>query len=190
MPFTVMRPGGVKDVKYRPYLRLLRQRGIDLGKARRVAEPERAQRWLPVWDTRSEAQDFVDELVKRTTPGWQVAETSQPISTGPLGPILFQLVRSGVQITVAVDTLSRIVIQSAYPEALPVLSYAIVDEATWENFCRKGGDLPLLVQQLGPLLTGLTLEQMQTLGFAVADEHTEETVLVEAPAMQDQPSAA
>src|SRR5215207_10084248 len=99
MPFTVYRPGGVTDNQFQPYARLLRQTGFDLGKLRRVPDPATGQRWLHVWDHRAEAQQFADTLSERTgDPPWEVVEVHDPISEGPLGPILIQYVRMSTEL--------------------------------------------------------------------------------------------
>src|SRR4051794_40142857 len=49
MGFTVYRGGGTRDSEFQAYVRLLRQRGVDIGKVKRVLEPEAGRRWLYVW---------------------------------------------------------------------------------------------------------------------------------------------
>ena len=62
MGFTVTRPGGTRDRQLQAYARLLRQRGVDLGRLPRVRDPMTDKHWLYLWDTRAEAQAYADEL--------------------------------------------------------------------------------------------------------------------------------
>jgi hypothetical protein len=95
MAFTVHRNDGItKDAEFEAYARLLRQKGIDLGKLPRAPEPGTRRRWLYVWDSREKAQAFADELRKRTRDNaWAVVEVDAPPSEGPMGPIIVQVGR-------------------------------------------------------------------------------------------------
>ncbi len=66
MGYTVTHRGGTKDVDFEEYARLLRQRGADLARLRRVPEPGTGRRWLHVWGSEAEAKAFADELNERT----------------------------------------------------------------------------------------------------------------------------
>src|SRR5437868_3602603 len=93
MLFTVVPKGESNGSEFRPYYRLLRRKGVDLGNWPRAWAPG-GGRWLPVWDTEAEAAAFAREL-KPHTPGaeWDVVGVDQPTSRGPLGPIEVQMGR-------------------------------------------------------------------------------------------------
>src|SRR6202451_4730554 len=91
MGFTVTHQGGTKDVEFEAYARLLRQKGVDLAKLKRVPEPGTGRRWLYLWNVEADAQAFADELKKRTRDkAWQVVPVDAPSSEGPLGPVEIQ----------------------------------------------------------------------------------------------------
>src|SRR4051812_12366732 len=95
MGFTVTYPGGTKDFEFEAYARLLRQQGKNLGNLPRVPDPENpGRRWVYVWNTVEEAQQFADELKDQTgDTAWRVKSTGAPASNGPFGPVLIQLAR-------------------------------------------------------------------------------------------------
>src|SRR5580693_4748813 len=117
MAFTVSRSdGGTKDAEFEAYARLLRQRGVDLGKLPRAPEPGTGRRWLYVWDEKEAAQAFADELKQRTgDDAWAVVEVDAPPSEGPMGPIIIQVGRRSTGLVFELHPLSRAMIQSAYP---------------------------------------------------------------------------
>jgi hypothetical protein len=182
MGFTVTRDGGTKDNEFEAYARLLRQQGVDLGRLPRVPEPGTNRRWLYVWDTHAQAQAFADELKKRTRdPAWQVIQVSVPSSEGPLGPVLIQLARRGDGLIFAVHSLSQAMIRSAFPAAFGVHTVSI-DTQRWDDFRKSGGTLADLVRQIAPTLTGLSDEQLGTLGYAVIDDQSKEALVSVSPA--------
>jgi hypothetical protein len=184
MGFTVTRPGGTKDAEFQTYARLLRQRGVDLGRLPRVPEPGTNKRWLYLWKTQADAQAFADELKQQSgDPAWQVVPVNAPASEGPLGPILIQMVRQADGLTFGLHPLSRAMIRSAFPNAVSSTTYASIDPASWEDFRKKKGGLANLVRQLAPNLTGLTQEQLETLGYAVVDADTSETLVFVPPVL-------
>jgi hypothetical protein len=187
MAFTVYHPGGARDVEFNDYARLLRYRGADLGKVPRVRDPITESRWLYVWPDRSEAQEFAEELKNDTNdPGWEVLEVNGQTSEGPLGPFVVQLARRGDRLLFALTPLSRVLIRSAYPQAVPAVTYATIDKQTWDEYRRTKGGLDTLVQEIIPTLTGLNHEQLDTLGYVVLDEDTYETRVKVPPALPSQ----
>ncbi len=182
MGFTVNRAGGTKDNEFETYARLLRQQGVNLGKLPRVPEPGTKRRWLYVWDTQTKAQAFADEMKKCTgDPAWEVVPVDAPPSEGPMGPILIQLARRGDGLVFALHSLSLALIRSAYPKAFGVNSVAI-DTQRWYDFRKTQGNLADLVRQIAPSLTGLSIEELETLGYAVIDDQSEETLVFVPPA--------
>ena len=131
MGFTVTHAGGTKDAEFQEYARLLRQRGVDLGRVPRVPDPGTNRRWLYVWDTEAEARAFANELKKRTgDAGWSVVQVNGPASEGPLGPVVIQLARRADGLTFGLHPLGRATIQSAFPGTVPATSYASIDIPT------------------------------------------------------------
>ncbi len=182
MGFAVFRPGGTKDHEFEAYARLLRQQGVDLGRLPRVLEPGTGRRWLYVWDNEAKAQAFANELKKRTgDSAWEVIPVNAPPSEGPMGPVLIQLARRGDGLIFAIHPLSRAMIQSAFPDVFGVNTVSI-DTERWYDFRKTRGTLPDMVRQIAPTLTGLTSEQLETLGYAVIDDQSDDTLVFVPPA--------
>jgi hypothetical protein len=178
MGFTVNHSDGmVKDSEFQAYARLLRQSGVDLGKVPRVRENETPNRWLYVWKTEEEARAFAKELKKRTGQPWVVHPVNAPASEGPLGPLMVQLVRQGNGLVIALHTLSRALIRSAFPDARSPVCTVFIGTETWSDFRREKGGLSELVREILPNLTGLTAEQIEAIGYSVTDTITDQTVL-------------
>lgn len=177
MGFTVTRPGGMKDADLAAYSRVLRQQGQNLSSLPRTQDPENAKRrWVHVWDTEEEAQRFADELNEQTeAPGWRVMPTAVAPSTGPFGPVLIQLARRSDGLVLALHPLSRALIGEAYTGATPSASNTIIDEPTWTNFLKTRGSLKDLVDGTIPALTGLNMDQLTELGYAVIDADSDRT---------------
>jgi hypothetical protein len=181
LSFTVNRPGGMKSSDFQAYARLLRQRGVDLGKLPRVRDPITDNRWLYVWNTEAEARAFADELKEETgDSAWEVVPVSAQPTEGPLAPLMIQLVRQADGLTFALHPLSRATIRSAFPQAISATTYATIDTPTWHDFRKTKGGLADLVQEIAPALTGLAPDQLRSLGYVVVDADTDET-LVSAP---------
>jgi hypothetical protein len=182
--FTVTRPGGASDSEFQTYVRLLRQRGMDIGKLPRVRDPITGRRWLSVWNGREEAQRFADDLRQQTSdPAWEVIEVSAPTSEGPLGPVVVQLVRQADGLTFSLHPLSRALIRSAFPRAVSATTYATIDLPAWEDFKKTKGGLHELVREVAPSLTGLNAGQLDTVGYSVVDADTDETLVSVPPAL-------
>src|SRR5947209_9514975 len=130
MGFTVTRPVGAKDAAFEAYVRLLRQQGKDLANLPRVPDPENPRRrWVYVWNTQEEAQQFADELKEQTGDnGWRVEPTAAPPSNGPFGPVLFQLARRSDGSVLAMHPLSLAMIRAAFPDAKPGAAHAIMNK--------------------------------------------------------------
>jgi hypothetical protein len=177
MGFTVTRPVGTKDVEFEAYARLLRQQGKDLGNLPRVPDPENPRRrWVYVWNTQEEAQQFADELNRRTgNNGWRVEPTAAPPSNGPFGPVLIQLARRADGLAFALHPLSLNMIRETFPEVTPGASEAFITTQTWNDFSRTQGTLPDLVREIVPSLTGLSEDRLNDLGYAVIDADTDRT---------------
>src|SRR5438132_8269317 len=158
MGFTVTRPVGTNDAEFEAYVRLLRQKGKDLGNLPRVPDPENPRRrWVYVWNTQEEAEQFADELKDQTGDnGWRVEPTATPPSNGPFGPVLIQLARRSDGSVLALHLLSLAMIREAFPNATPGAIKAIIDTQIGNDFLKTQGSLSHLVEGVLPSLTGLT----------------------------------
>lgn len=182
MPFTVTRVG-MTDADFIWYSRRLSQQGANLGHLPRVLEPEAGRHWLAVWDGRGGAEAFAASLAACTDHAdWQVVETNG-VSDGPLGPVLIHVLRDGDGLTLATNQLSRAVLKGGFPLAVPTLSRAELSEADWLTYQAARGDLAELVREVAPLLTGLSLDELDLLGYAVLDDQTRHTLVAVSPAV-------
>lgn len=184
MGFTVTRPVGTKDAEFEAYVRLLRQQGKDLANLPRVPDPENPRRrWVYVWNTREEAQQFADDLKEQTgNNGWHVEPTAVPPSNGPFGPVLLQLARRSDGSVLALHPLSLAMIREAFPDARPGAVNAVISTQTYNDFLNTHGSLTDLVKEVAPFLTGLNMEQLTDLGYAVIDADDERTWVYMPPA--------
>ena len=73
-------------------------------------------------------------------------------------------------------------IREAFPAVRPRTSSAFVDTQTWKDFVATHGGLDDLVKETVPYLTGLTIDQLNDLGFAVIDADTDRTWVYVPPA--------
>jgi len=183
MAFTVSRNGnGTKDAEYKDYARLLRQRGVDLGKVPRVPEPDTGRRWLYVWDSREKAQTFADELKKRTgDKSWTVVKVAAPASEGPMGPIIVKLGRRATGLVFGLHPSSRTMIQSAFPDAKGAAATLSVNFETTQDFLKTHGSMEDLARELVPTLTGLEPADLESLGYALIEDDTDRTLVFVRP---------
>jgi hypothetical protein len=178
MGFTVNRAEGLnREAEFEVYARLLRQRGIDLGKLPRAPEPGTRNRWLYVWNSKAEADAFADELKKRTGDnGWEVIPVDAALSEGPLGPIIIQVGRRSNGLVFGLHPLSRAMIQSAFPDADPPVATIEISFETLQDFLKTYGTIGHLAEEIVPKLTGLNQEQLTALGYALIEDDTGRTL--------------
>ncbi|MEI8375417.1 MAG: hypothetical protein WCJ35_21565 [Planctomycetota bacterium] len=183
MGFTVTcKDGGTKDAEFEAYARLLRQQGVDLGKLPRAPEPSTRNRWLYVWDSLEKARAFADELKKRTRDGaWVVVEVAAPPSEGPMGPIIVQVGRRASGLAFGLHPLSRAMIQSAFPDAKAIATTVSIDFETYQDFLTTHGSLEDLAREVTPTLTGLKLQELEALGYALIEDDTDRTLVFVPP---------
>ena len=180
MAFTVSRLGaGTYNSEFEAYARLLRQRGVDLGKLPRAPDPMTGRHWLYVWSNEADAQAFADELKRNTEDTeWVVQAVSAPPSEGPLGPIIVQVGRRVGALVFGLHPLSRTMIQSAFPTAKrPAVTVSIAHETLQTT----RGTLKDLTQEVLPSLTGLTLSEIEKVGYAVIEEDSDRTLVFVKP---------
>lgn len=183
MGFTVNRnDAGTKDAEFEAYARLLRQRGVDLGRLPRAPEPRTGRRWLYVWDSRENAQEFADELSRRTgDDAWIVVQVDAPPSEGPMGPIIVQVGRRATGLAFGLHPLSRAMIRSAFPDAKGRAATVSINFETYQDFKTTHGSIDDLAREVVPTLTGLTLEELQELGYALIEDDTGRTLVFVPP---------
>ena len=183
MAFTVNRNDGMpKDAEFEAYARLLRQRGVDLGKLPRAPEPLTGRRWLYVWNSREEAQAFANELKKRTQDdAWEVVPVDAPPSEGPLGPIVIQVGRRANGLVMGLHPLSRSMIQSAFPEARGLTMTISIKFESLQDFQEKYGGIGDLAREVVPTLTGLKLPDLERLGYSLIEDDTDRTLVYVQP---------
>jgi hypothetical protein len=183
MPFTVSRSDSfAKDAEFEAYARLLRQQGVDLGKLPRVPEPETGRRWLYVWGSREKAQAFAEELKKRTRDrSWIVVDVAAPPSEGPMGPIIVQVGRRASGLVFGLHPLSRTMIQSAFPTAKATATTVSSNFETMQDFLATHGSLEDIAREVVPTLTGLELEELEKLGYALIEDDTDRTLVFVQP---------
>jgi hypothetical protein len=183
MAFTVSRnDGGTKDSEFEAYARLLRQQGIDLGKLPRTPEPGTGRRWLYVWHSREKAQAFADELKKRTRDNaWTVVEVAAPPSEGPMGPIIVQVGRRASGLAFGLHPLSRAMIHSVFPNAKGTAATISINFDTYKDFLATFGSIEDLAREVVPTLTGLKLQELEKLGYALIEDDTDRTLVFVKP---------
>jgi hypothetical protein len=178
MAFTVSRNGGsTKDAEFEAYTRLLRQQGVDLGKSPRAPEPGTGRRWLYAWDSREKAQAFADTLKKRTRDNaWAVVEVAAPRSEGPMGPIIVQVGRRSTGLVFGLHPSSRVMIQSAFPGTKGMANTISINFDSFPDFLTPYGSFENLARAVVPTLTGLKLQELEKLGFALVEDDTDRTL--------------
>jgi hypothetical protein len=183
MAFTVYRnDGGTRDSEFEAYARLLRQQGVDLGKLPRAPEPGTGRRWLYVWDSQDKAQAFANELKKRThDDAWAVTEVATPPSEGPLGPIIVQVGRRASGLVFGLHPLSRAMIQSVYPDLKGTAATVSINFDTSQDFLATHGRIKDLAREVVPALTGLKLDELEKLGYALIEDDTDRTLVFVRP---------
>lgn len=86
MAFSVIHLGGT-NADFTAYARLLRQSRVDPGKIPHEADAETLRLSPYVWQDRSSAEQFAEELRRHTGDNaWEVTEVAPPPPEGPLGP--------------------------------------------------------------------------------------------------------
>ena len=183
MAFTVTRSDGyTRDAEFEAYARLLQQQGVDLGKLPRAPEPGTGRRWLYVWDYREKAQAFADELKKRTRDdAWVVVEVAAPPSQGPMGPIIVQVGRRASGLVLGLHPLSRTMIRSAFPDAKQTATMVTINFETLQDFVTTHGSIEDLAREVVPTLTGLELQELEGLGYALIEDDTDRTLVFVLP---------
>ncbi len=145
-------------------------------------EPGTGRRWLYVWDSPEKAQAFADELQERTRDNaWRVVEVAAPPSEGPMGPVIVQVGRRATGLVFGLHPLSRAMIQSAFPDAKGMANSVSIDFETSQDFLTTHGGIKNLAREVVPTLTGLTLQELEMLGYALIEDDTDRTLVFVRP---------
>jgi len=178
MPFTVTRSEETSDAEFVEYSHKLLQQGRSLANLPRVPDPENPhRRWTGVFETHDEAQKFVDDLLERTVmTGWRIEPIVTEPSFGPFGPVLIELTRPSTGIYLSLHPLSLPMIREAFPDAKQAMTRVFIGSDIWSEYKTKHGTFSELVRELAPPLTGLRLDQLTEVGYAVIDARDHRTV--------------
>jgi hypothetical protein len=180
--FTVQHQGGMKDSDYQAYLQLvsryLLKQGAYLDSVPRVPAGDNGHGWLYVWDDEAEATAFAQQLKKETRDrAWCVQPVKGKPSVGPIRGLQIEISRWSEQWIFAFEPFSEIILKMRFPDRRPfsgvTLCFNTGEEPVWppEN-------LRHLTEQILPLLTGLSLKQLSSLGQFRVVEAPEETELL------------
>ncbi len=177
MPYTVAyRDAGNKRREFDAYVRLLEKHGIDWSNAPRVPEPGTPNRWLYVWANQADAEKFCEDLKEETRDNkWYVRElpSDTETSAGPLTRVLIFMRRHSLGADFSLHPHSKAFIHRRFPQSRPVSSISI-EWNTKSDFEQEHGPI---WDHIAVVLTGLSLEQLATLGgYQVYDLMREQTV--------------
>lgn len=174
MGFIVVQPGGMNDKEYYDYIDAigftLLKRGVRLESVPRVPDESNRNRWLYVWDTRSDAEEFIPVLKRRMGKRhhWQVEAVKAPPSVGPLCPLQINLTFHWESWSFSLDLLTEYILKGRYPGSCP---YRNVMIGTLTRDARPTiQELRYLADRALLLLTGLTIDQLKPFdSFRVAE---------------------
>lgn len=161
--FTVTKPGGTNDYEFQAYTRLLEEIGVDVANVSRVPEPGTHRRWLFTWRRKEEAEGFAREMRLRTRDGsWQVHQSNiEEESHGPVAPLdIYEVHDELDKFRYYLAPASRERVIRAYPHTnvYPVT----ISLQDLETMKQQHGEM--WWDQLGILVTGLSLEKIISLG--------------------------
>jgi hypothetical protein len=178
MGYTVARPAGCTDWDMHEYLVRLNQRGVTLGRAPRVRDPLTGQRWLYHWDDRDAAERhaaLMRKYFKDST--WRVIEVPGPTDVGPLWPLVFHVVIKGLEVEIMADSLTERILSTIHPEAVRPATSVAIGTAAWQTYKTAKGGFDRWARDVMPILTGVTLAQIDSIGYALVNAVTFETMV-------------
>jgi hypothetical protein len=172
--YTVTRPGGADDREIEAYEQLLDAQGIDVARSPRVPEPETGKRWLFAWDDPAEAERFARELRSRTgNEQWAVRPCEDKwVRTEPLDHLVIYVSRQSGGATFRLQTESKLLVRTKAPRSRLLSTVYVGDEGLSDLEAAPD----TLWGQVAIMLTGLTEEQLATVGgFRIVDSANEQT---------------
>ncbi|HET6879155.1 MAG TPA: hypothetical protein VFI31_03305 [Pirellulales bacterium] len=95
---------------------------------------------------------------------------------------MIQLARLADGLLFALETLSGVMLKSAFPNVRPPSSTIFLRIDQWHDFQKSHGDLSELVRELAPALTGLKNGELEELGYVVVDADDDRTWVSVPPA--------
>jgi hypothetical protein len=98
-----------------------------------------------------------------------------------MGPIIIQVGRRADGLVFGLPPLSRTTIQSACPGANGTATTISVNFETLDDFLRTHGSISGLAREVAPTLTGLNMQQLERLGYALIEEDTNRTLVYVPP---------
>jgi hypothetical protein len=159
--FAVGLPGGTKEAEYQVYVRLLKDRGIDLDKPR--IEDSFGRRWLHVWENRDDAEKFAAQVRKGTrNPYWEVYELvpPTPATQAPaedLGPVVILVGRQSDGNTYELHPNSLKLLRKKFPR-VPINPSIFIGRDTQANYEESASKT--MYDQVLTLLTGLDVDRV------------------------------
>jgi hypothetical protein len=186
MGYTVVYEGEPTADVYQDYFtllsRLLLKHGLQLDRVPRTSDNGHADRWLYVWDREEDAREFAEQVKAQTEdPHWRVSLVEQPPSLGPLRPIQVEVGRAVSSWTFGLDPLTRRALQLRFPGSCENddvsigVPFGAKGTPKWQ---RTTAAVRTLVEQVLPILTGLSVEQLRTFGgFQLVDPVTREIIV-------------
>lgn len=169
--YAVGLPSGNTDKEYRTYADLLRETGVDVNGGPRV-EDSFGRKWLHVWDTREQAEQFATRLRRATrNPGWEVYELSPPTPQAEAGIDRLEIYvgRQSDGSTYSLHPTSYKLIRTRFPGVRPQPSLFMGRDTQAAYEVTNGASY----DQIAMLLTGLSTSQMNELGgYRVVDPAT------------------
>jgi hypothetical protein len=159
--FAVGLPGGTKDAEFQAYVKLLKDRGIELDKPR--VEDSFGRKWLHVWENRDEAEKFAAHLRKETrNPSWEVYELVPPtpetqVAAEDRGPIVILVGRQSDGNTYELHPNSLKLLRKKFPR-IKMKPSVFVGRETQADYEENAGNS--MYDQVVTLLTGLDVTRV------------------------------
>jgi hypothetical protein len=161
--YTVRKHAPNTDREHQAYVELLQDIGIDIADVPRTPEPETANRWLYVWQSKPLAERFARELGARLRDSaWFVHEFDlpEPAERGPLAPLTILSIPTSEGTEFRLEPTSQERILTHFPNARPAgkVVFAAQVRADYE---RQHGPV---WDQVITVLTGIPEESVARLG--------------------------
>jgi hypothetical protein len=178
MGYTVARPAGCNDWEMYEYLVRLSQRGVEVGQAPRVRDPLTGQRWLYHWDDREAAEAHAAKMRKHFKDStWRVIEVPGPTDVGPLWPLVFHVAIGRVEVWIAANDFTERILATLHPKAVPPATSLVIDKAAWQTYQTAKGGFDCWAREVMPVLTGISLAQIDAIGYTLVDDVTHEILV-------------
>ena len=94
-----------------------------------------------------------------------------------MGPIVVQVGRRANGLVFGLHPLTRAMIQSAFPHAKGSATTVSINFETLHDFQTTHGSIEDLAREVVPTLTGLKLQELEYLGYALIEDDTARTLV-------------